>query len=192
MAEKEYDVLVIGGGHAGVEAALAAARLGGQVAFVTHDLDTIGQMSCNPAIGGLAKGHIVREIDALGGAMGLNIDATAIQFRMLTASKGPSVRAPRAQCDKSAYRTRMKWVMETAPGVQLIQGDVHEIVVQDGRVAGVLTTWGQRIAAKTVVLCSGTFMKGLLHVGMDHLPGGRLGGATSSVSDCLAKLGFPL
>lgn len=192
MAEKEYDVLVIGGGHAGVEAALAAARLGGQVAFVTHDLDTIGQMSCNPAIGGLAKGHIVREIDALGGAMGLNTDATAIQFRMLNASKGPSVRAPRAQCDKSAYRTRMKWVMETAPGVQLIQGDVHEIVVQDGRVAGVLTTWGQRIAAKTVVLCSGTFMKGLLHVGMDHLPGGRLGGATSTVSDCLAKLGFPL
>ena len=192
MADKEYDVLVIGGGHAGVEAALAAARLGGQVAFVTHDLDTIGQMSCNPAIGGLAKGHIVREIDALGGAMGLNTDATAIQFRMLNASKGPSVRAPRAQCDKAAYRTRMKWVMETAPGVQLLQGDVHEIVVQDGRVAGVLTTWGQRIAAKAVVLCSGTFMKGLLHVGMDHLPGGRLGGATSTVSDSLAKLGFPL
>lgn len=192
MADKEYDVLVIGGGHAGVEAALAAARLGGQVAFVTHDLDTIGQMSCNPAIGGLAKGHIVREIDALGGAMGLNTDATAIQFRMLNASKGPSVRAPRAQCDKAAYRTRMKWVMETAPGVQLVQGDVHEIVVQDDRVAGVLTTWGQRIAAKAVVLCSGTFMKGLLHVGMDHLPGGRLGGATSTVSDCLAKLGFPL
>lgn len=192
MADIQYDVLVIGGGHAGVEAALAAARLGGQVAFVTHDLDTIGQMSCNPAIGGLAKGHIVREVDALGGAMGLNTDATAIQFRMLNASKGPSVRAPRAQCDKSAYRTRMKWVMETAPGVQLIQGDVNEIVVQDGRVAGVLTTWGQRIAAKSIVLCSGTFMKGLLHVGMDHLPGGRLGGATSTISDSLAKLGFPL
>ncbi|MBQ4636838.1 MAG: tRNA uridine-5-carboxymethylaminomethyl(34) synthesis enzyme MnmG [Akkermansia sp.] len=192
MAVQEYDVLVIGGGHAGVEAALAAARLGGQVAFVTHDLDTIGQMSCNPAIGGLAKGHIVREIDALGGAMGLNTDATAIQFRMLNASKGPSVRAPRAQCDKAAYRTRMKWVMETAPGVQLIQADVNEIVVQDARVAGVVTTWGQRIAAKKVVLCSGTFMKGLLHVGMDHLPGGRLGGATSTISDSLAKLGFPL
>ncbi len=192
MAVIEYDVLVIGGGHAGVEAALAAARLGGQVALVTHDLDTIGQMSCNPAIGGLAKGHIVREIDALGGAMGLNTDATAIQFRMLNASKGPSVRAPRAQCDKAAYRTRMKWVMETAPGVQLIQADVSEIVVQDACVAGVVTTWGQRIAAKTIVLCSGTFMKGLLHVGMDHLPGGRLGGATSTISDSLAQLGFPL
>lgn len=192
MAVNEYDVLVIGGGHAGVEAALAAARLGGSVAFVTHDLDTIGQMSCNPAIGGLAKGHIVREIDALGGAMGLNTDATAIQFRMLNASKGPSVRAPRAQCDKLAYRARMKWVMETAPGVQLVQADVSEIAVQDGRVVGVVTTWGQRIAAKSVVLCSGTFMKGLLHVGMDHIPGGRLGGATSSISDSLAKLGFPL
>ena len=192
MAVNEYDVLVIGGGHAGVEAALAAARLGGSVVFVTHDLDTIGQMSCNPAIGGLAKGHIVREIDALGGAMGLNTDATAIQFRMLNASKGPSVRAPRAQCDKLAYRARMKWVMETAPGVQLVQADVSEIAVQDGRVVGVVTTWGQRIAAKSVVLCSGTFMKGLLHVGMDHIPGGRLGGATSSISDSLAKLGFPL
>ncbi len=189
---QQFDVLVIGGGHAGVEAALAAARLGGKVALVTHDLDTIGQMSCNPAIGGLAKGHIVREIDALGGAMGLNTDATAIQFRMLNASKGPSVRAPRAQCDKTAYRTRMKWVVETTPGVLPVQADVSEIVVQDGRVAGVVTTWGQRFAARTVVLCSGTFMRGLLHVGMDHLPGGRLGGAPSGISASLERLGFPL
>ncbi|MBQ7022232.1 MAG: tRNA uridine-5-carboxymethylaminomethyl(34) synthesis enzyme MnmG [Akkermansia sp.] len=187
-----FDIAVIGGGHAGIEAALAAARLGGRVAFITHDLDSIGQMSCNPAIGGLAKGHIVREIDALGGAMGLNTDATAIQFRMLNASKGPSVRAPRAQCDKLAYRARMKWVMETAPGVQLVQGDAAEIVTDNGRVVGVTTTWGQKIAARAVVLCSGTFMRGLLHVGMDHLPGGRLGAAPTGISACLAKLGFPL
>ncbi len=188
----EFDVLVIGGGHAGIEAALAAARLGGVVALVTQNLDTIGQMSCNPAIGGLAKGHMVREIDALGGAMALNTDATAIQFRMLNASKGPSVRAPRAQCDKTAYRTRAKWVVETTPGVQLFQGDVAEIVVDGGRVVGVETTWGQRFRARAVVLCSGTFMRGLLHVGMDHLPGGRLGDAPSGISASLARLGFPL
>lgn len=187
-----FDVLVIGGGHAGIEAALAATRLGGRVALLTHDLDTVGQMSCNPAIGGLAKGHMVREIDALGGAMALNTDATALQFRMLNASKGPSVRAPRAQCDKSAYRTRMKWVLETTPGLQLFQGDVDEIVVEAGRVAGVTTTWGQCFAARSIVLCSGTFMRGLLHVGMDHLPGGRLGGAPSGISASLEKLGFPL
>lgn len=187
-----FDVVVIGGGHAGIEAALAAARLGGCVALVTHDLDTIGQMSCNPAIGGLAKGHMVREIDALGGAMALNADATALQFRMLNASKGPSVRAPRAQCDKAAYRTRMKWVAETTPGLRLFQGDACEIVVEDGRVAGIETGWGQRFRARAVVLCSGTFMRGLLHVGMDRQPGGRLGGAASGISASLAKLGFPL
>ena len=192
LISTEFDVLVIGGGHAGIEAALAATRLGGTVALLTHDLDTVGQMSCNPAIGGLAKGHMVREIDALGGAMGLNTDATAIQFRMLNASKGPSVRAPRAQCDKSAYRARMKWVLETTPGLQLFQGDVDEIVVEQGRVVGVTTTWGQRFAAKAVVLCSGTFMRGLLHVGMENLPGGRLGGAPSGISTSLEKLGFPL
>lgn len=132
-ASSLFDVLVVGAGHAGIEAALAASRLGCSVAVLTHNLDTIGQMSCNPAIGGLAKGHIVREIDALGGAMGLNTDATAIQFRMLNASKGPSVRAPRAQCDKTAYRARMKMVLETAPGIRLFQGDVVKLLVNGER-----------------------------------------------------------
>lgn len=186
------DVLVIGGGHAGIEAALAASRLGCRVALVTQNLDTIGQMSCNPAIGGLAKGHIVREIDALGGAMALNTDATALQFRMLNASKGPSVRAPRAQCDKLAYRARMKHVMETAPNVQLFQGEVSDLLVEGGRATGARTTWGLEFRAGSVVLCSGTFMRGLLHVGMEHLPGGRLGCAPSGVSASLERLGFPL
>ena len=186
------DVLVVGGGHAGIEAALAAARLGGKVTLLTQNLDTIGQMSCNPSVGGLAKGHIVSEIDAMGGAMGLNTDATALQLRVLNASKGPSVRALRAQCDKTAYRTRMKWLLERTPGLGLLQGDVCEICVESGHVTGVVTTWGQRIAARSVVLCSGTFMRGLLHVGEQHLPGGRLGCAPSGISACLAKLGFPL
>ena len=186
------DVLVVGGGHAGIEAALAAARLGGKVTLLTQNLDTIGQMSCNPSVGGLAKGHIVSEIDAMGGAMGLNTDATALQLRVLNASKGPSVRALRAQCDKTAYRTRMKWLLESTPGLELLQGDVCEICVESGHVTGVVTTWGQRIAARGVVLCSGTFMRGLLHVGEQHLPGGRLGCAPSGISACLAKLGFPL
>lgn len=187
---KRYDVLVIGAGHAGVEAALAAARLGAQVAVLTQNLDTIGQMSCNPAIGGLAKGHMVREIDALGGAMGLNTDATGIQFRMLNASKGPSVRAPRAQCDKKAYQFRMKWLLESTPGLDLHQGNVAELRVEDDRVRGVLTSLGMEIAASTVVLSAGTFMRGLMHVGLRNETGGRMGDATSTVSDSLRRLGF--
>lgn len=190
--ETIYDVLVIGAGHAGIEAALAAVRLGGRVAVVTHNLDTIGQMSCNPAIGGLGKGHMVREIDALGGAMALNTDATALQWRMLNASKGPGVQAPRAQCDKLAYRSRMKWLLETTPGLQLFQAEVAEISVENGAVAGIVTSWGQKIRAARVVLCSGTFMRGLLHVGQSHLPGGRLGCAPSGISASLEALGFPL
>ena len=186
------DVLVVGGGHAGIEAALAATRLGGKVTLLTQNLDTIGQMSCNPSVGGLAKGHLVSEIDAMGGAMGLNTDATALQLRVLNASKGPSVRALRAQCDKTAYRTRMKWVLERTAGLKLLQGDVCEICIESGHVTGAITTWGQRIAARSVVLCSGTFMRGLLHVGERHLPGGRLGCAPSGISACLSKLGFPL
>lgn len=186
-----FDVLVVGAGHAGIEAALAASRLGCSVAVLTHNLDTIGQMSCNPAIGGLAKGHIVREIDAMGGAMGLNTDATAIQFRMLNASKGPSVRAPRAQCDKTAYRARMKMVLETAPGVCLFQGDVVKLLVNgEQQVTGAVTSLDYTICARSVVICSGTFMQGLLHVGLQHVSGGRMGCAPSSLSTNLAALGF--
>ncbi len=186
-----FDVLVIGAGHAGIEAALAASRLGCSVAVLTHNLDTIGQMSCNPAIGGLAKGHIVREIDALGGEMALNTDATAIQFRMLNASKGPSVRAPRAQCDKVAYRTRIKLALERAENVSLFQGDVVRLLV-DGqqRIKGAVTSLDFTIRARSVVLCSGTFMQGLLHVGLQHVVGGRMGCAPSTLSLHLAELGF--
>jgi len=187
---KRYDVLVIGAGHAGVEAALAAARLGAQVAVLTQNLDTIGQMSCNPAIGGLAKGHMVREIDALGGAMGLNTDATGIQFRMLNASKGPSVRAPRAQCDKKAYQFRIKWLLESTPGIELHQGNVADILVADDQVTGITTSLGMEIQAAAVVLSAGTFMRGLMHVGLKNEKGGRMGDATSTVSDSLKRLGF--
>jgi len=187
---KTYDVIVIGAGHAGVEAALAAARLGCQVAVLTQNLDTIGQMSCNPAIGGLAKGHMVREIDALGGIMGLNTDATGIQWRMLNASKGPSVRAPRAQCDKKAYQFRIKRELEAASGVEIHQGNVADLLVENDRICGVTTSLGMQISGKSVILSAGTFMRGLMHVGLRNEKGGRMGDATSTVSDALKRLGF--
>jgi len=187
---KHYDVLVIGAGHAGVEAALAAARMGCSVAMLTQNLDTIGAMSCNPAIGGLAKGHMVREIDALGGAMALNTDATAIQWRMLNQNKGPSVRAPRAQCDKKAYQFRMKHLIESTPNLDLHQGNVAEILVENNKVYGIRTSLQMEIAAKTVILSAGTFMRGLMHVGLKNEKGGRMGDAISTVSDSLKDLGF--
>src|SRR3954468_4414147 len=143
----KYDVVVIGSGHAGIEAALAAARIGCKTIMLTQNLDTIGQMSCNPAIGGLAKGHIVREIDALGGAMGINADATGIQFRMLNRSKGPSVRAPRAQCDKKAYQFRLKAILERAANLSLEQANVAELLVEDERCIGVRTDLGTEVRA---------------------------------------------
>jgi tRNA uridine 5-carboxymethylaminomethyl modification enzyme len=185
-----FDVLVLGAGHAGVEAALAAARLGAHTGILTQNLDTIGQMSCNPAIGGLAKGHMVREIDALGGVMGQNTDATGIQFRMLNARKGPSVQAPRAQCDKKAYQFRLKWILEHSPNLHLLQGNAVRILVENDRVTGVETNLGLRYRANSVVVTTGTFMRGLLHVGLQQTTGGRMGDAVSTLSDSLRDLGL--
>ena len=187
---KIYDVLVIGAGHAGVEAALAAARLGAATLILTQNLDSVGQMSCNPAIGGQAKGQIVREIDALGGAMGLNTDATSFQFRMLNANKGPSVRSPRAQCDKKAYQFRAKAVLERQANLDLKQGNVVRLTVGADGVTGVETNLGWQIGARAVVITTGTFMRGLLHVGLQNQAGGRMGDSVSTLSDHLKELGF--
>ena len=187
---KRYDVIVIGAGHAGIEAALAAARLGCETLMLTQNLDSIGQMSCNPAIGGQAKGQMVREIDALGGAMALNTDATSIQFRMLNAKKGPSVRSPRAQCDKKAYQFRAKAIIERQPHLDLKQGNIDRVLVDDDGAAGIETSLGVRIMARSIVVTTGTFMRGLLHVGLQNQPGGRMADAVSTLSDSLKSLGF--
>jgi tRNA uridine 5-carboxymethylaminomethyl modification enzyme len=189
---KRYQVLIIGAGHAGIEAAMAASRLGCETMMLTQNLDTIGQMSCNPAVGGLAKGHMVREIDALGGVIGLNTDATGIQFRMLNSRKGPSVRAPRAQCDKKAYQFRIKWLLESQSHLDLLQGNVLRILEEGGVVTGIETTLGLQILADTVVITTGTFMRGLLHVGLQNQSGGRMGDAASTVSESLQRLGFEI
>src|SRR5213079_1625258 len=184
------DVLVVGSGHAGIEAALAAARLGCRTLMLTQNLDTIGQMSCNPAIGGPAKSHVVKEIDALGGVMGINADATGIQFRVLNRSKGEAVWATRVQCDKKAYQFRLKAILEKTPNLRLLQGIAATIVVRDRRVLGVTTDLGMEIRAKSVVITAGTFLRGLLHVGENSKPGGRMADAHSSLSENLRQLGF--
>ena len=190
---KRYQVIVIGSGHAGTEAALASARMGCETLLLTANLDTIAQMSCNPAIGGLAKGHIAREIDALGGEMGVNTDQTGIQFRMLNTKKGPSVRAPRAQCDKKAYQFRMKWVVERQAKLAVKQAMVEDIIVDHDRISGVTTKIGMRYAADTVIITTGTFLRGLIHIGDSQVEAGRAAEPASvGLSASLAKLGFEL
>jgi tRNA uridine 5-carboxymethylaminomethyl modification enzyme len=184
------DVLVVGSGHAGIEAALASARLGCRTLMLTQNLDTIGQMSCNPAIGGSAKSHIVKEIDALGGAMGINADATGIQFRVLNRSKGEAVWATRVQCDKKAYQFRMKATLEKTTNLQLLQGTAATLLVEGNGAVGVTTDLGMAIRAKAVVITAGTFLRGLLHVGEQSRPGGRMADASSSLSDSVRALGF--
>ncbi len=188
---KEYDVIVVGGGHAGCEAALAAARMGCSTLLLTINADAIGLMSCNPAIGGLAKGHLVREIDALGGEMARNIDATGIQFRQLNTSKGPAVRSSRAQADKQLYRLRLKKALEAVFGLDVKQAIVDAVVTDGGSVAGVDTHLDVRYRGKTVILCTGTFLKGLIHVGLVNYPAGRAGDFPAMhLSDSLRRLGF--
>lgn len=193
MFDESFDVIVIGAGHAGCEAASASARLGAETALVTINLDLIGQMSCNPAVGGIAKGHVVREIDALGGIMGRVIDRTGIQFRLLNRSRGPAVQSPRAQADRSLYRTEMRRVLESTPNLHLRQGVVIDLNIENKRVVGVELQDSRRFSAKSVVIATGTFLNGTIHAGRKTFSAGRAGEPASiELAESLKAHGFPV
>ena len=186
--QDRFDVIVVGGGHAGTEAALAAARSGARTVLLTHNLDTLGQMSCNPAIGGIGKGHLVKEVDALGGLMAKAADQAGIQFRRLNARKGPAVRATRAQADRVLYRAAVRTVLENQPNLTLFQQAVDDLLVEDGHVTGVLTQMGLKFQAPTVVLTVGTFLGGRIHIGLESHAGGR---ASDPPANALAEDRYP-
>ena len=189
----QYDIVVVGGGHAGCEAALAAARMGCQVALLTIEISKMAQMPCNPAVGGIGKGHLVKEIDALGGEMGFNTDRSGIQFRVLNTRKGPAVRATRVQCDKDLYAFNMQETLLHQKNLTVLPGTVDQILTKNGAVRGVITDDGTMVNTKVVIVTSGTFLKGLIHIGLNHLPGGRAGEPSAEyLSDCMRDFGFEI
>src|SRR6476620_11426283 len=191
--DSHFDVIVIGGGHAGCEAAAAAARMGARTALLTHRFATVGAMSCNPAIGGLGKGHLVREIDALDGLMGCVADRGGIQFRVLNRRKGPAVRGPRAQADRQLYAAAMQAAVRAAPNLEVIEGEADDLILSGGKIAGLRLADGRSVLAGAVVLTTGTFLRGLIHIGDQTIPAGRVGEAPSlGLSNTLERVGFGL